>query len=144
MSRRQPQQQQRRQAEFALVYSAACPNCWRFIETLAKTSADPAIDKYELSNMHPADIERLQISIVPTLVPLRGGHAMAGTDAFKWLDGFTHELPLDGFEGERGGLTFSDYGQTYGTAAYQTFGTGVEDAHGDKDMSIYQAAMSTR
>ncbi len=111
MQRRSSQPQPRH----ALLFSAQCPNCSRFIDALGRTSAATDVSLVDVATLAPDQLAR--VTAVPALV-LSDGTTMYGTKAFEWLKQYEGDTVLDGFSGENGALAFSDVSSTQAYASY--------------------------
>jgi hypothetical protein len=82
-----------------LIYSAQCPNCTRFIESLDRVPSGAGVKRIEVSRLPPEMYQR--VAAVPTLV-LENGQQLVGSKAFEWLKQFDAEVELDGWGGGNG------------------------------------------
>lgn len=110
-------------AAHTLLYSTQCPNCTRFIDALARTSAAGSVRLVDVATLSPAQVAR--VSAVPALITPTGG-TMYGTQAFEWLKQYEADIPLESFAlGANGlgtGLAFSDVEATQSYAMHsETF-----------------------
>ena len=113
--------------KYRLYHSPRCPNCTRFLGTVARL---PALSQeLEIVDVDSVPGAAEHVTAVPTVMTADGA-AHVGSRAFEWLSQFQADAELECFQlqgcGSRGSLAWSDLGDPAGGLSYTDAFAGFE------------------